>query len=363
MTSNASCLTAATATSTGTTMQVTSVTPSVSIAASSNPACVGSNVTFTATPTNGGTPSYQWKLNGTNVGTGVTYSNSTLVSGDLVTCVMTSNASCLTTATATSNAISMNMSTAATPAISLAITSGANPLCQGSAIVFTASTSNGGTSPAYQWQVNGVNAGTNSSTFSTSSLVNNDVVSCVLTSNAACVTSSTASSTGLTMTVNPLPATPTITQNSTSLTSSSSTGNQWYLNGVAIVGATDPTYTATNNGNYTVVVSGNGCSSITSAITTVSTVGINEVTNVGSHFIIYPNPSNGKFTAVFTSTEIMKYKVVLQNVLGQIVYEEELKDFSGLYTKDFDVTVYGKGEYFLSIINSKKQKMEKVIVY
>jgi len=332
MTSNASCLTAATATSTGTTMQVTSVTPSVSIAASSNPACVGSNVTFTATPTNGGTPSYQWKLNGTNVGTGVTYSNSTLVSGDLVTCVMTSNASCLTTATATSNAISMNMSTAATPAISLAITSGANPLCQGSAIVFTASTSNGGTSPAYQWQVNGVNAGTNSST-------------------------------GLTMTVNPLPATPTITQNSTSLTSSSSTGNQWYLNGVAIVGATDPTYTATNNGNYTVVVSGNGCSSITSAITTVSTVGINEVTNVGSHFIIYPNPSNGKFTAVFTSTEIMKYKVVLQNVLGQIVYEEELKDFSGLYTKDFDVTVYGKGEYFLSIINSKKQKMEKVIVY
>ena len=363
MTSNATCLTASTATSTGTTMQVTSVTPSVSIAASSNPACVGSTVTFTATPTNGGTPTYQWKLNGTNVGTGVTYSNGAFVSGDVVTCVMTSNASCITTTTATSNAVTMNMSSAVTPAISLAITSGTNPLCAGSYVLFTASSTNGGTSPAYQWQVNGMNAGTNSSNFGTSSLVNNDIVSCVLTSNAACVTSSTASSTGLTMTVNPLPATPTITQNSTSLTSSSSTGNQWYLNGVAIVGATGQTYTATNNGNYTLVVSGNGCPSITSGITTVSTVGINEVTNVGSHFIIYPNPSNGKFTAVFTSTEIMKYRVVLQNVLGQIVYEEELKDFSGLYTKDFDVTVYGKGEYFLSIINTKKQKMEKVIVY
>ena len=276
---------------------------------------------------------------------------------------MTSNASCLTTSTATSNAVTMNMSTAVTPAISLAITTGANPLCAGSYVVFTASSSNGGTSPTYQWQVNGLNVGTNNVSFGTSSLVNNDVVSCMLTSNAGCVTSSTASSTGLTMTVNPLPTTPIITQNGTTLTSSAATGNQWYLNGVAIVGATAQTYTATNNGNYTLVVTGSGCSSLTSIITTVSTVGINEVTNVGNHFTIYPNPSNGKFTMVFTSTEIMKYRVVLQNVLGQIVYEEELKDFSGLYTKDFDVTIYGKGEYFLSILNSKKQKMEKVIVY
>ena len=363
MTSNASCLTAPTASSSGTTMQVTSVTPSVSIAASSNPACVGSTVTLTATPTNGGTPTYQWTLNGTNVGTGATYSNGAFVSGDVVTCLMTSNASCLTTSTATSNAVTMNMSTAVTPAISLAITTGANPLCAGSYVVFTASSSNGGTSPTYQWQVNGLNVGTNNVSFGTSSLVNNDVVSCMLTSNAGCVTSSTASSTGLTMTVNPLPTTPIITQNGTTLTSSAATGNQWYLNGVAIVGATAQTYTATNNGNYTLVVTGSGCSSLTSIITTVSTVGINEVTNVGNHFTIYPNPSNGKFTMVFTSTEIMKYRVVLQNVLGQIVYEEELKDFSGLYTKDFDVTIYGKGEYFLSILNSKKQKMEKVIVY
>lgn len=165
------------------------------------------------------------------------------------------------------------------------------------------------------------------------------------------------------MTVVALPATPTITNSGTLFTSSSATGNQWYLNGLAIIGATGQTYTATANGNYTVVVSSGACNSANSAISAMTGLGINEVTNVGTHFYIYPNPSNGYFNLVFTSTDLMEYTVRLRNELGQIVFEEKLEKFDGTYTKSFDVTTYGKGQYFLTMTNAKNEKYEKVIVF
>ncbi len=71
-------------------------------------------VTFTATPTNGGaTPSYQWKLNGVNVGTNSpTYTNSTLNSGNGVTCLMTTSYSCPSVLTKLSNTITMTVNNA-----------------------------------------------------------------------------------------------------------------------------------------------------------------------------------------------------------------------------------------------------------
>lgn len=81
------------------------VDASVSIAAVPTGAiCSGTSVTFTASPVNGGTsPDYQWKVNGGNVGTGAVYTSTTLANTDVVTCVMTSNESCVTGSPATSN--------------------------------------------------------------------------------------------------------------------------------------------------------------------------------------------------------------------------------------------------------------------
>ncbi|MBK6821195.1 MAG: hypothetical protein IPG85_16975 [Bacteroidetes bacterium] len=45
------------------------VIPTISIVESANNICQGTSVTYTASITNGGTPKYQWKVNGNNVGT------------------------------------------------------------------------------------------------------------------------------------------------------------------------------------------------------------------------------------------------------------------------------------------------------
>jgi len=69
---------------------------------------------------------------------------------------------------------------------SISIVPSANPSCTGVSISFTATPTNGGSSPSYQWMVNGIAVGTNSTTFGTSSLKTNDTVSCSISSNDSC---------------------------------------------------------------------------------------------------------------------------------------------------------------------------------
>src|SRR5258705_457231 len=177
------------------------VAPSVSIGAEpGNTICTGTNVTFTATPTNGGTPSYQWKVNGVNAGTNSnTFQSSTLVNADAVTVVMTSSLACANPATATSNSITMVVTGTDAPSVTIAPSSD-NTICTGTNVTFTATPTNGGT-PSYQWKVNGVNAGTNSNTFQSSTLANSDVVTVVMTSSLACANPATATSNSITMVV------------------------------------------------------------------------------------------------------------------------------------------------------------------
>ncbi len=176
---------------------------SVSIVSSLNPVCANSPVTFTATPVNGGsTPVYQWKKNGSNVGSNspvYTYSpaNALPAFTDVITCTLTSSLACKTGSPAISNTVlqAVNPQTA-----SIAISASANPVMAGTPVTFTATTVNGGSSPTFQWKVNGLNAGTNSPTL-TYPPANGDVIFCFLTSNAPCVISIYTSNT-VTMTVN-----------------------------------------------------------------------------------------------------------------------------------------------------------------
>jgi uncharacterized protein (TIGR02145 family) len=169
---------------------------SITISTPTNPFCLGSPVTFTGVPVNGApTATFQWVVNGTNVGTNSNTFTCNPVNGDLVNCVYNSTASCLTGNPATSNTIVMIQNNSLQASVSISTTS--NPFCPGTSVTFTANPTNGGV-PSYQWKVNGSNVGINSNTY-TYNPINNDSIRVIMTSNLACVTSSPCSSTKIIM--------------------------------------------------------------------------------------------------------------------------------------------------------------------
>jgi PKD repeat protein len=263
MTSTALCPSPATGMSTGITMTVTPlVIPdiSISITSGSGTICAGTPVSFSAIGVNGGSnPAYQWKINNVNVGTNSTsFSSSSLANGDLVTCMLTSNAVCADPPSITSNIIPILVNAIGSPTVSIAITSGTNPSCSADPMTFTATSTNGGTSPVYQWKKNGVNTviGT---TYTPTLPANGDIITCTVTSNGPCLSANTATSAGTTISLisSPIPGVsiavtagtnPSCSGSSITFTATPSNATnpayQWFLNGTPITGAQNQTYTS-----------------------------------------------------------------------------------------------------------------------
>ncbi|HSX61614.1 MAG TPA: carboxypeptidase-like regulatory domain-containing protein, partial [Tahibacter sp.] len=126
---------------------------------------------------------------------------------------------------------------------------GPTTFCAGGSVTLTSSSASGN-----QWSLSGnpIGGATSQSFIATAS----GNYTTTVTNEFQCAS---ASSSTTTVTVNPSPSTPTITPGgpttfyaggSVTLTSSSASGNQWYLDGNPIGGATGQQYVAAASGNY-----------------------------------------------------------------------------------------------------------------
>jgi hypothetical protein len=111
LTTSISCAINNTATSNAITLTVIpDLTAEVFITTSSNAVCDFTPTTFTAFGSNGGNnPTYQWKVNGVNVGTDNTVFTYVPLNGDVVEVMMTSSHSCAVVPVANSNTITMSV--------------------------------------------------------------------------------------------------------------------------------------------------------------------------------------------------------------------------------------------------------------
>jgi hypothetical protein len=153
---------------------------------------------------------------------------------------------------------------------------------------------------------------------------------------------------------------PTVSQAGNTLTASGATSYQWYLDGNILVGETNSTITATQNGSYTVVTTdANGCSA-TSAAVVVNGIGIKEVVNTIATNI-YPNPTVGAFTVEISLDAKNDYTIEISDVLGRVINSEKVIT-SRTFSKNYDFSNEVNGVYFITIQGSDKSKTVKRIV-
>ncbi|MBK8350760.1 MAG: hypothetical protein IPL21_03430 [Saprospirales bacterium] len=132
--------------------------------------------------------------NNVNIGTNSpTFTSSTLANGDNITCILTSNETCISTNSVISNSVYIYRYPDYNPNITISIQNNLPPLiCEGSTVTFKATATNISVIPNYQWKLNGNNiTGATSATYTINNLRNNDIITCILTSNDRCILNKT----------------------------------------------------------------------------------------------------------------------------------------------------------------------------
>jgi hypothetical protein len=258
--------------------------PSITTQPQSQSVCSGGSVTFTVAASGGGTLSYQWRRNSTNI----SGANSSAYTINPVNAGNAGNYDCVVTnacGTTTSNVAVLTVNTAPT----ITTHPQSQSVCGGDSVTFTVAASGAGTL-SYQWRFNSGNIpGANSSSYTINPVSGGNAgdYDCIVTNACGSTTSNIAV---LTVSAGPQisqqPQSQTVCTGGVATFSVVASGQgtltyQWRFNGGNIPGASSSSYTinpvnAGNAGDYDCVI-GSSCGSITSAAATL-TVGANTIT-------------------------------------------------------------------------------------
>ena len=151
------------------------------------------------------------------------------------------------------------------------------------------------------------------------------------------------------------PAIPTVTSNGITLSSSTATTYQWFMNGVAIAGASNQTYSPTSSGIYLVrITDANGCvKQYSKGFKFTAFAASTTLIDLSNDIFVYPNPSSGQF------------KIQDNDLLGSNFMVSVYDNFGQLYmnfsnAKNIDLSSLANGLYSLVISSEKGKALKKV---
>jgi hypothetical protein len=177
----------------------------------------------------------------------------------------------------------------------------------------------------------------------------------VTTTYIATITNGPCSATdSITITVNPVPPTPTISQSGDSLVSSSATGNQWFLNETILPDAIYQVLVPSDNGFYQVQVTDlNNCTSQLSEAYNVMWLGTEDFLNT-KHSSIFPNPTSGIITFSSSSFKNKDAEILIFNTYGK-------KLMSIRNSQTADLSDFENGIYFIVILSGNDEMIQEKI--
>ncbi len=265
---------------------------------------------------------------------------------------------------------SVTVNTTVVPAVTLAVSPSAS-ICERDSVHIATTAVNGGSAPVFMWQLLGATVATGS-TFGYVPAIG-DIVVCKMTSDALCRTADTVATTA-TMAVTPsvtpvisIVSTPSdsvaysgqlITFYSTTTYGGSAPTYQWYVNNVAIAGATNISYARNVSSNDTVKCA------MTSSITCVTQTLVysnpiviyadylevsNLISTVGN-ISLFPNPNHGAFTlsGKISGNEEVVFEIF--EITGKLVYSGVAKADNGQLNEQLNLkNTLAQGSYLVKV--------------
>ena len=168
------------------TVSVPFVMGSMNFSVNNSTQCLtGNSFYFNNNSNNISAATYSWDFGDGNTSTTFSPTHSYSNSGTYVVSLI---------ATVSGNIFTKTQTVTVQPKTSISISTSATKICKGNTVTYTASANNYYGSPNYQWKVNNINVGTNSNSFSSTTLSDSDKVNCIMTANNTCWSTETDTS-------------------------------------------------------------------------------------------------------------------------------------------------------------------------